>query len=59
MSDTREFLATIMPRLQAAPYVLRSTTIFRREDGDWRIVHRHADPVTDTADSMGRLAASD
>lgn len=27
------------------PYTLRATTVFRREDGDWRVVHRHADPV--------------
>ena len=25
---------------------LRVTTIYRREDGEWRIVHRHADPIT-------------
>ena len=25
---------------------LRATTVFRREDGEWRVVHRHADPIT-------------
>lgn len=27
------------------PYMLRVTTVFRREDGDWKIVHRHGDPL--------------
>ena len=36
-------------------YALRSTTIFRREDGEWKIVHRHADPVDDPAGQIARL----
>lgn len=29
-----------------SPYSLRVTTIFLPEDGTWKIVHRHADPIT-------------
>jgi ketosteroid isomerase-like protein len=28
-------------------YVLRSTQIYRREDGEWRVAHRHADTIPD------------
>jgi ketosteroid isomerase-like protein len=28
----------------AVAYVLRVTTVFHREDGEWKVVHRHADP---------------
>jgi ketosteroid isomerase-like protein len=28
------------------PWALRATTIFRPEEGTWKIVHRHADPIT-------------
>ena len=27
------------------PYVLRATTVFRREAGQWLVVHRHGDPL--------------
>jgi ketosteroid isomerase-like protein len=29
------------------PYTLRVTHVYRREDGEWKIVHRHADPAPD------------
>jgi ketosteroid isomerase-like protein len=29
-----------------APIALRATMIFRPEDGTWKVVHRHADPIT-------------
>ena len=32
-------------REDLAPYDLRATMIFRREEGVWKVVHRHADQV--------------
>lgn len=39
---------------ELAEFELRVTTTFRNEDGDWKIVHRHADPIS-THDSEGPL----
>ena len=33
-------------RDDVTPITLRVTTIFRPEDGTWKVVHRHADPIT-------------
>jgi ketosteroid isomerase-like protein len=30
---------------EPAPYVLRATTLFRRENGAWKVVHRHGDGI--------------
>ena len=44
--EIHRFRARLGGAEEAAPVSLRVTTIFRREDDGWRIVHRHADPTT-------------
>jgi ketosteroid isomerase-like protein len=37
---------------QPRQYVLRATQIYRREDGEWKVAHRHADAAADS-DPLG------
>jgi ketosteroid isomerase-like protein len=36
-----EHTSVTIEGVPVAPYILRVTHIYRREDGEWRIVHRH------------------
>jgi ketosteroid isomerase-like protein len=38
--------AKIGAREEITPFALRVTMIFRPEEGEWKVVHRHADPIT-------------
>ena len=38
--------AKVGGREDITPFTLRVTTIFRPEEGTWKVVHRHADPIT-------------
>ena len=43
--EVEEWKSRIGDREDVAPFNLRVTTTFRREDGTWKVVHRHADPI--------------
>ena len=38
--------AKVGGRGDITPWALRATMVFRPEDGEWKVVHRHADPIT-------------
>jgi ketosteroid isomerase-like protein len=38
-------------------YVLGSTQVYRREDGEWKVAHRHADAAEDSEGATSALVA--
>jgi len=44
-----EHISVSMDGVPVEPFTLRVTHVYRREDGEWKIVHRHADRVPDPA----------
>jgi ketosteroid isomerase-like protein len=55
--EVERWKAKVGGRDEVARFDLRTTSTFRREDGTWRLVHRHADPIA-TPDPDGPLRAS-
>jgi ketosteroid isomerase-like protein len=44
--ETEQWKAKVGGREDVSPFDLRVTSTFRREDDSWKLVHRHADPIT-------------
>ena len=44
--EVESYRARVGGAEQMAPVAVRVTTAFRREDGVWKVIHRHADPIT-------------
>ena len=44
--EVERFQAKVGGSKETASGALRVTSILRREDGMWKILHRHADPIT-------------
>jgi ketosteroid isomerase-like protein len=46
--EIERYEARVGGRADMSSVVLRVTTVLRPEDAGWKIVHRHADPITTT-----------
>jgi ketosteroid isomerase-like protein len=44
--EVERYQAKVGGRDDITPVAVRVTTIFRPEEGTWRVVHRHANPIT-------------
>jgi ketosteroid isomerase-like protein len=52
--EVEHWRARVGDRDSVEPFDLRVTTTFRHESGEWKLVHRHADPIS-TEDASGPL----
>lgn len=44
--EIERYQARVRGAAELSPVTVRVTTVFRDEDGEWKVVHRHADPIT-------------
>jgi ketosteroid isomerase-like protein len=56
--ETEHWRAKVGERDEPDTFDLRVTSTFRREDGSWKLVHRHADPIP-TAHPDGPVRGSE
>lgn len=52
--ETERWRAKVAGREEVSSFDLRVSSTYRREDGTWKLVHRHADPIN-TAHPDGPL----
>lgn len=50
-----EHIAGSIADAPPVPFSLRVTTILRREDGEWKVVHRHGDPLPESDSTRDRV----
>ena len=46
--EIESYRAKVGRAREMTPVAVRVTTIFRRDNGTWKVAHRHADPITTT-----------
>jgi ketosteroid isomerase-like protein len=44
--EIESYRARVGGAQELTPVSVRVTSVFRREDGGWKLLHRHADPIT-------------
>jgi hypothetical protein len=44
--EIESYRARVGGAADIAPVAVRVTTVLRREDSAWKVMHRHADPIT-------------
>jgi ketosteroid isomerase-like protein len=44
--EVERYRAKVGGSEELSPVALRVTSVFRPEEGTWKVVHRHADPIT-------------
>jgi ketosteroid isomerase-like protein len=55
--EVERLRAKVGARIELSDLALRVTTILRPEQGTWKIVHRHADPITSAQPAESILRA--